>query len=177
MSYSLYVGLLFCLGDYFGFCYRQFLSLTWILSFLVLLSITGLYFYKRTKNLKEMLCFVAVFIFVCGWMVGAAGGRTGTNDIEKYLNKGIVVSGTIVPGTVKELEDGAISLSMDCELIKQEDKTFSTNGILRLAIAKVPMNRKIRTLSYGRLNVQGEIKPIRGFANPCVFDTELAAKV
>ena len=177
MSYSLYVGLLFCLGDYFGFCYRQFLSLTWILSFLVLLSITGLYFYKRTKNLKEILCFVAVFIFVCGWMVGAAGGRTGTNDIEKYLNKGIVVSGTIVPGTVKELEDGAISLRMDCELIKQEDKTFSTNGILRLAIAKVPMNSKIRTLGYGRLNVQGEIKPIRGFANPGVFDTELAAKV
>lgn len=177
MAYSLYGGLLFCLGDYFGFCYRQFLGLTWILAFLVLLSIIGLYFYNRTKNLKELLCFVAAFIFVCGWAVGAAGGRIGTNDIEKYLNQEVVVSGTIIPGTVKELEDGAISLRMDCELIKQDGKTLTTNGSLRLAITKVPRNSKIRTLGYGRLNVQGEIKPIRGFANPGVFDTEIAAKV
>lgn len=177
MAYSLYGGLLFCLGDYFGFCYRQFLGLTWILSFLVLLSIIGLYFYNKTKNLKEVLCFVAAFIFVCGWTVGAAGGRIGTNDIEKYLNQEVVVSGTIIPGTVKELEDGAISLRMDCELIKQDDKTLTTNGSLRLAITKVPRNSKIRTLGYGRLNVQGEIKPILGFANPGVFDTEIAAKV
>ena len=161
MAYSLYGGLLFCLGDYFGFCYRQFLGLTWILSFLVLLSIIGLYFYNRTKNLKELLCFVAAFIFVCGWAVGAAGGRIGKNDIEKYLNQEVVVSGTIIPGTVKELEDGAISLRMDCELIKQDGKTLTTNGSLRLAITKVPRNSKIRTLGYGRLNVQGEIKPIR----------------
>lgn len=177
MAYSLYCGLLFCLGDYFGFSYRQFLGLTWVLSSLMLLSIFGLSFYNKTKNLKAALFFVAVFIFVCGWAVGAAGGRTGTNNIEKYLNQEVVLSGTIIPGTVKELEDGAISLRMDCELIKQGDKTFTTNGILRLAIARVPMDSKIRTLGYGRLTVQGEIKPIQGFANPGTFDTEMAAKV
>lgn len=29
----------------------------------------------------------------------------------------------------------------------------------------------------GKLNVKGKIKPIRGFANPGSFDTEMAAKV
>lgn len=177
MACSLYCGLLFCLGDYYGFCYRQFLELKWIFSALVLLIISGVYFYRRTKNLKWNLCFVAVFIFVCGWAVGAAGGRTGNNDIEKYIDKEVVLSGTIMPGTVKELENGTISLHMDCKLIKQGDKALTTRGILRLAISKVPRNSRIRTLGYGRLIVQGEIKPIRGFANPGVFDTEMAAKV
>ena len=177
MAYSLYGGLLFCLGDYFGLCYRQFLSLTWVLSSLVLLICLGLYSFNRTKNLKAGLCVVAIFIFVCGWAIGAAAGRTGRNDIEKHLNQEAVLNGTIIPGTVKELDDGVVSLRMDCELIKQGDQTFATKGILRLTIAKVPMNSKIRTLGYGRLNVQGEIKPIRGFANPGVFDTKLAAKV
>lgn len=177
MTYSLYVGLLFCLGDYVGFSCRQFLGFTWVLSSLALLILLGLFFYKKTKKLKAAFCFVAVFIFACGWAVGAAGGRTGTNDIGKHLNQDVSLSGTIIPGTVKELEDGTISLQLNCELIKNGDKTFTTNGILRLAITKVPKNSKIRTLGYGRLNVKGKIKPIRGFANPGSFDTEMAAKV
>ncbi|MGL5206638.1 MAG: DNA internalization-related competence protein ComEC/Rec2 [Acidaminococcaceae bacterium] len=177
MAYSLYASLLFCLGDYFGICNRQFLSLTGVLSSFVLLVILNLYFYHKIQNLKAYICLSAVLIFVCGWAVGVAGSRRGANYIEQYLNQEIMVSGTIIPGTVKELEDDAISLRMDCKLIKQGEKTFTVNGILRLVIAKVPRNSQIRTLGYGRLNVQGEIKPIRGFANPGVFDTEMAAKV
>lgn len=72
------------------------------------------------------------------------------NDIGKHLNQDVSLSGTIIPGTVKELEDGTISLQLNCELIKNGDKTFTTNGILRLAITKVPKNSKIRTLGYGQ---------------------------
>ena len=177
MMFFLYGGLLFCLGDYLGLCYQDFFSLVWIFLLLVLCSMGGFYLYSKSSDGKMYIVCGAVFVFLCGWAVGLSALRNGENDLTKYLNQDIAVSGTIIPGTVKENNDGTISLRLDCDLVRTATKTLATKGILRLSISKVTQNSGLRKLQYGRLNIQGKLAPIRGFANPGVFDTEMAAKI
>lgn len=147
---------------------------------LCLLGLVGsgsVYFYREKIGMKAALFLGLLFFFACGLAIGAGALRTGEYDLGKYLNQDVQISGTIIPGTLNQRDDGSIGLQLACDLLKTGTTTVPAEGIIRLSISKLPANSNIKSLAYGRLNVQGKLLPITGFANPGVFDTELMAKI
>ncbi len=111
-------------------------------------------------------------IFIWGILGGCLGWTeyvTPDNHVSHYVGQSVQLEGRIDSGSVC-MREGYVSLQIEVERVDNTPCVGKIRlGVTQAATAKFP--------TYGQLAVRGELKAIRGLANPGSFDTELAARI
>ena len=173
MSFIFTGAVVFCAGDYLAITLNLSLLFWQIFLGAVLVSSVAAFFLKSSK--KVYLGSTTLFLFAAGGFVGAGAVTVPADHISLFVNGDIYLQGEIIPGTIKEAEDGKISLQLEAEQVEQKGKKQLAQGIVRLSVSKYPKNKVFPR--YGKLLVRGRLLPITGFANPGVFNSEQMARI
>lgn len=173
MSFIFAGAVVFSLGDYLGITSNIPFLLWQVLFGFALVSSIATFFLKFRK--EAYLGFTTLFLFAAGGINGMLGATVPSNYIGHFTNNTVSLQGEIVPGTVKKREDGTINLKLAAKVVEVNAKKTNTQGIVNLSVRKFSQNKEFP--AYGLLKVRGKLLPITGFANPGVFDSELAAKI
>ncbi|MDD4084156.1 MAG: DNA internalization-related competence protein ComEC/Rec2 [Acidaminococcaceae bacterium] len=172
---ALWCALSFCLGDYLSLCYREAAHAFWPVFVLALALALYVCLRFRDKSLETLLGAALLLFFLCGTFVGSAAALRELEGLRQFVGREVIAGGDIVPGTIKKIRDGTFAMYLDCGYVRQDNLTLPAQGLLRLVISGVPPEARF-IKAGGSLLVRGKLKPVRGFANPGVFDSEQAAR-
>jgi competence protein ComEC len=173
MSFIFAGAIVFCAGDYLAITLNISLLFWQIFLGAALVSSVATFFLKSSK--KAYLGATALFLFAAGGFVGAGAAKIPADHISLFVNGDIYLQGEIIPGTIKESEEGKIGLQLEAKQVEQKGKKQPAQGIVRLSVSKYPKNKVFPR--YGKLLVKGSLLPITGFANPGVFNSEQMARI
>ncbi|MEG1914250.1 MAG: DNA internalization-related competence protein ComEC/Rec2 [Acidaminococcaceae bacterium] len=175
MNFLLWGVAAFALGDYVGLKFVPVLPVTvWGVLFLVFAGVFML-LWQQQRAVQVYVVVSSLFFLVCGLLLGTQAGHLAPSALKNHIQEELVISGTIVPGTVKLREDGNVSLQLQSEEQSLEQGVVPATGVVRVTVIKMPVHTNFP--AYGRLQVAGKLLPISSYANPGNFDYELQGQI
>lgn len=164
---TLFCGtLLFLFGCHLGL---NMLIPLWVAALAVIsaLLFVVLCCYRHTMEKTTMAAVLTLFL-ACGAVCGSGAMRHPLLEISNFVGEQVRIYGNIEAGSVKTNAQG-VSFILDCTAVKQEKEAVSCAGKVRMFIKdKIAMDKL-----YGRVAVQGTLKPLTDFANPGSWDGAL----
>ncbi|MCH4157393.1 MAG: DNA internalization-related competence protein ComEC/Rec2 [Acidaminococcaceae bacterium] len=128
----------------------------------------------RVQRLALAVAALAVVAGSSGLLLGAAAWHQG-DGVRSLQGRTVVLTGTVDGTTVQQRPDGIALELMDLELQNQAAAAPLTGRVkVFLKQAREDWPGAVYT---GRFRVAGEVRPLTGFANPGVRDSERAGRI
>ncbi|MDO4178705.1 MAG: DNA internalization-related competence protein ComEC/Rec2 [Phascolarctobacterium sp.] len=167
MTSFIFSLLLFFLGDYIGlflgnfYAFRHFILLLALCFALSILS-------KKFRSILAFSLCLAMFTF--GLWNGLRFGTSAQEELQDYLGKQVIVSGTVDSLSWKE-KDGLQSFVLDVKKLEVNGTTLSYHKKIRVNINEAKILQGKEVLLVGKLRKQV------GFRNPGSFDSKTYYRV
>ncbi len=109
-----------------------------------------------------------LFLFAAGLFAGSQGGRMAADSMYRHVGKNAVVTGKVEPGSWRDRDAGYSSFLLEARYVTLGGKTTPASGRLQVTVSSVPQGERLP--SGAIVSLAGEIKALRGFANPGGYD-------